>query len=152
LAAGKVDAATAFWNAEGVTLRQQGIPIREFRVDQFGAPHYPELVVATTPDRCDLARDLTSGLNRGYEGLTPGDQSALGALLGAVPDLSRPAQGHEFYALMSAHAFAAPNSGGAPSAELLPGPTRSWVGWAAEHSVISPPAQPKVSAGFAGCG
>ena len=37
LAAGKVDAATGFWNAEGVELQKQGIPIREFRVDQFGA-------------------------------------------------------------------------------------------------------------------
>jgi putative hydroxymethylpyrimidine transport system substrate-binding protein len=33
LAAGKIDAATAFWNAEGVQLQQMGIPIREFRVD-----------------------------------------------------------------------------------------------------------------------
>ena len=45
LAAGKVDAATAFWNAEGVELQQKGIPIREFRVDQFGAPRYPELLL-----------------------------------------------------------------------------------------------------------
>ena len=41
LAAGKIDAATAFWNAEGVELHQMGIPIREFRVDEFGAPRYP---------------------------------------------------------------------------------------------------------------
>ena len=41
LAAGKVDAATGFWNAEGVELQQRGIPIREFRVDDFGAPRYP---------------------------------------------------------------------------------------------------------------
>ena len=52
LAAGKLDAATAFWNAEGVQLEQRGIPIREFRVDQFGAPRYPELVlVAKAGDR-----------------------------------------------------------------------------------------------------
>src|SRR5919204_3404785 len=48
LAAGKIDAATAFWNGEGVQLQQQGIPIREFRVDQFGAPRYPELLLVTT--------------------------------------------------------------------------------------------------------
>ena len=41
LAAGKVDAATAFWNAEGVTLRGLGVPTREFRVDDFGAPRLP---------------------------------------------------------------------------------------------------------------
>ncbi|HEV2727199.1 MAG TPA: ABC transporter substrate-binding protein, partial [Solirubrobacterales bacterium] len=48
LAADKVDAATGFWNAEGVALRSQGIPIRVFKVDRFGAPPYPELVLATS--------------------------------------------------------------------------------------------------------
>ena len=43
----KVDAATAFWNAEGVTLRRMGVPTREFRVDRYGAPRYPELILST---------------------------------------------------------------------------------------------------------
>ena len=51
LAAGRIAAATAFWNAEGVELREQGIPTREFRVDEFGAPRYPELVLATARGR-----------------------------------------------------------------------------------------------------
>ena len=46
LAAGKVDAVVAFWNVEGVTLRREGVPTREFRVDEYGAPRYPELVFA----------------------------------------------------------------------------------------------------------
>ena len=46
LIAGKVDAVVAFWNAEGVTLRSRGVPTREFRVDDYGAPRYPELVLA----------------------------------------------------------------------------------------------------------
>src|SRR4249919_915942 len=67
LAAGKVDAATAFWNAEGVELRQQGIPIREFRVDQFGAPRYPELVVVASRSSCSRAAlPLLAGLAHGY--------------------------------------------------------------------------------------
>jgi putative hydroxymethylpyrimidine transport system substrate-binding protein len=45
LLAGKVDAATAFWNAEGVVLRKRGLATREFRVDEFGAPRYPEVVL-----------------------------------------------------------------------------------------------------------
>src|SRR3954469_23108925 len=65
LAAGKVDAATAFWNAEGVQLQQQGIPVREFRVDQFGAPRYPELVVAISRDSCSRAQAFLSALQRG---------------------------------------------------------------------------------------
>lgn len=46
LVAGKVDAVVAFWNAEGVALRQRGFDTREFRVDDYGAPRYPELVLA----------------------------------------------------------------------------------------------------------
>ena len=44
----KVDAVPAFWNAEGVALRRRGVRTREFRVDDFGAPHYPEVVLFTT--------------------------------------------------------------------------------------------------------
>jgi NitT/TauT family transport system substrate-binding protein/putative hydroxymethylpyrimidine transport system substrate-binding protein len=47
LIVGKVDAVVAFWNAEGVALRQRGVRTREFRVDDYGAPRYPELVLAT---------------------------------------------------------------------------------------------------------
>ena len=46
LIAGKVDAAVSFWNAEGVALRERGVRTREFRVDDYGAPRYPELVLA----------------------------------------------------------------------------------------------------------
>jgi putative hydroxymethylpyrimidine transport system substrate-binding protein len=52
LIAGKVDAVVAFWNAEGVALRQRGVRTREFRVDDYGAPRYPELVLAVK--RADL--------------------------------------------------------------------------------------------------
>jgi NitT/TauT family transport system substrate-binding protein/putative hydroxymethylpyrimidine transport system substrate-binding protein len=62
LVAGKVDAVVAFWNAEGVALRQRGVRTREFRVDDYGAPRYPELVLATKratlrrePERVDRA-------------------------------------------------------------------------------------------------
>ncbi|HEX8053084.1 MAG TPA: ABC transporter substrate-binding protein [Thermoleophilaceae bacterium] len=44
----KVDAVPAFWNAEGVTLRRRGVDIREFRVDDYGAPRYPEVVLFTS--------------------------------------------------------------------------------------------------------
>ena len=46
LIAGRVDAVVAFWNAEGVALRRRGVKTREFRVDDYGAPRYPELVLA----------------------------------------------------------------------------------------------------------
>jgi NitT/TauT family transport system substrate-binding protein/putative hydroxymethylpyrimidine transport system substrate-binding protein len=36
-----------FWNAEGVALKRRGVPIREFRVEDYGAPAYPEVVLVT---------------------------------------------------------------------------------------------------------
>jgi len=44
----RVEAVPAFWNAEGVVLKRRGVPIREFRVDDYGAPRYPEVVLFTT--------------------------------------------------------------------------------------------------------
>ena len=57
LLAGKVDAATAFWNAEGVVLRERGLKTREFRVDDFGAPRYPEVVLVVRRDTLEDRRD-----------------------------------------------------------------------------------------------
>src|SRR5919108_330229 len=45
MVARRVDAATAFWNVEGVALRERRSDTHEFRVDEFGAPPYPELVL-----------------------------------------------------------------------------------------------------------
>ncbi len=57
LLAGKVDAATAFWNAEGVVLRERGLRTREFRVDDFGAPRYPEVVLVVQRETLEERRD-----------------------------------------------------------------------------------------------
>jgi putative hydroxymethylpyrimidine transport system substrate-binding protein len=46
LISGKVKAAVGFWNAEGVQLQQQQ-PTKVFKLDEFGAPPYPELVAFT---------------------------------------------------------------------------------------------------------
>jgi NitT/TauT family transport system substrate-binding protein/putative hydroxymethylpyrimidine transport system substrate-binding protein len=45
---GRVDAAPVFWNAEGVVLKQRGLDTREFRVEDYGAPAYPEVVLVTS--------------------------------------------------------------------------------------------------------
>ncbi len=74
LVAGKLDAATAFWNAEGVALRERGVRTREFRVDDYGAPAYPELVLATTRETLEENREL---IQRTISALVAGTQSAL---------------------------------------------------------------------------
>ena len=72
LVAGKVDAVVTFWNAEGVALRRRGVRTREFRVDEFGAPRYPELVLAvrreTLERRRELVRELVAALAAGHRG------------------------------------------------------------------------------------
>lgn len=57
----KVVAVPAFWNAEGVVLRQRGIPVREFRVDDYGAPRYPEVVLVTTRKTLERRRGAIVG-------------------------------------------------------------------------------------------
>jgi putative hydroxymethylpyrimidine transport system substrate-binding protein len=71
LLSGRVQAATAFWNDEGVTLQRRRPGFHVFRVEDYGAPAYPELVVCATarslkqdPAR---ARDLVRTLTEGYD-------------------------------------------------------------------------------------
>ncbi|MEA2155518.1 MAG: putative hydroxymethylpyrimidine transport system substrate-binding protein [Solirubrobacteraceae bacterium] len=47
LLTGRVAAVPAFWNAEGVALRRRGRAVREFRIEDYGAPAYPEVVLMT---------------------------------------------------------------------------------------------------------
>ena len=69
LIAGRVDAVVAFWNAEGVALRERGIATREFRVDDYGAPRYPELVLVvkrqTLEARERLVDDMLGAIAEG---------------------------------------------------------------------------------------
>src|SRR3954471_14841651 len=47
LLSGRVAAVPAFWNAEGVALTRRGLHVREFRIDDYGAPRYPEVILMT---------------------------------------------------------------------------------------------------------
>jgi len=56
LVTGRVAAATAFWNAEGVALRERGVVTREFRIGEDAAPRYPELVLVVRRESLDRDR------------------------------------------------------------------------------------------------
>jgi NitT/TauT family transport system substrate-binding protein/putative hydroxymethylpyrimidine transport system substrate-binding protein len=66
---GRVDAVTAFWNAEGVVLHQRGVRTNDFRVDRYGAPPYPEVVLfarrSTVAKHGDRLRALLAALADG---------------------------------------------------------------------------------------
>jgi NitT/TauT family transport system substrate-binding protein/putative hydroxymethylpyrimidine transport system substrate-binding protein len=110
LSARRVDAATAFWNAEGVALRQLGVPTREFRVGDDTGP-FPELLVVATRELAEsepqLAKSVRVGVERGYELAARDPDAALGELLAAVPGLERDVQGAQMDALTAAEAFTA---------------------------------------------
>jgi len=67
--AGNVDAVTAFWNAEGVVLHTRGVKTSDFRVDRYGAPPYPEVVLfakrSTVAKRRKQLRALLAALTDG---------------------------------------------------------------------------------------
>jgi NitT/TauT family transport system substrate-binding protein/putative hydroxymethylpyrimidine transport system substrate-binding protein len=139
LAASRVAAATAFWNAEGVQLREQGVPTREFRVDEFGAPRYPELVIATSGETLEsderLACGLTTGLNRAYSLLTGEPQIALSGLAGSVDGLDMGSQRAQLRALLDASAFSA-RRGENPTAVLSASEMHRWLAWAGRHGIV----------------
>jgi len=66
LLAKKVASVPAFWNAEGVTLRRKGLPVREFKIDDYGAPPWPEVVLAVTRKTLDGDRavEYVRGTNK----------------------------------------------------------------------------------------
>jgi NitT/TauT family transport system substrate-binding protein/putative hydroxymethylpyrimidine transport system substrate-binding protein len=67
----RVDAVPAFWNAEGVALRARGRPVRAFKVEDYGAPPYPEVLVitsrATLAKRRDDVRAALAALSAGLD-------------------------------------------------------------------------------------
>ncbi len=133
LLADKVDAVTGFWNAEGVALRARRVPVRIFKVDRYGAPSYPELVLTTSGDtlRNDpgLIASTVEATRRGYELATSQPGRALDDLLAAAPALDREEQAGQLNVLL---------------ADLRPAPfdpavLRAWAAWDLEHGLLKRP-------------
>jgi putative hydroxymethylpyrimidine transport system substrate-binding protein len=149
LAAGRVDAATAFWNAEGLELRRRGVPTGAFRVDDYGAPRYPELVLVTSRELIetdpDLAASMAQATGRGYRFAVSnyrsgsGSGTSLSDLLGATPGLDRGVQRNQLDGLMAARAFE-------PPARFDPGALRAWARWDVAHGILD--SRPEVRAAF----
>jgi putative hydroxymethylpyrimidine transport system substrate-binding protein len=136
LAAGRVDAATAFWNAEGVTLKRQGVRTRTFRVDDYGAPRYPELVLVTTAamvrDDPNLVGAVVAASRGGYAMAKRHPSHALDDLLEADPSLDRADQEAELRALDAANAFRRPGRFDIPVLS-------EWARWEAAHGIVKRP-------------
>jgi putative hydroxymethylpyrimidine transport system substrate-binding protein len=133
LAAAKVDAATGFWNAEGVALREEGVPIRIFKVDEYGAPPYPELILTTTrktlSEDPELVDAVVGATEDGYGTVVAHPSQGLDALTASVKGLDRTEQAAQLHALL-------PDLKPAP---FDPSVLHAWAQWDLEHSLLSRP-------------
>jgi putative hydroxymethylpyrimidine transport system substrate-binding protein len=148
LRAGKLDAATAFWNAEGVALRRAGVPVREFRVDDYGAPRYPELVLATSPELACAKRGLVGGVRdateRGYQLVAHDQNAGLGDLVSSVQGLNRAEQRAQMSALSRANAFE-------PLGGFVPKELNAWARWDTTHGILDRPPDTAAAFGAPAC-
>jgi ABC-type nitrate/sulfonate/bicarbonate transport system substrate-binding protein len=95
LEAGKIDAFTGYWPADGEQLRVDGTPPRVFALDDFGGPSYPGLVAFSTRrrirDDAPLLRAILAATTRGYEDTIADPARSLRDLLAQNPALRRDA-------------------------------------------------------------
>ncbi len=145
LLAGRVAAATAFWNDEGVTLSQRRPGLRIFRVDDYGAPSYPELILgasaAEVRARPAFTRAVVNVLVRGYDAALADPASAQQELESQVPGLDRQLVFSELAALMPAFTGPGGRFGIFDEARL-----RAWARWEKRFGIVS--ATPDVTTMF----
>ena len=138
LLAGRVAGATAFWSAEGVELRRQRPGIQEFRVDEFGAPRYPELVLTVTrrflEEDAPEVRATIRALQRGYAEAQRDPESAVAAMIEAQPGLDADSLAAQLDAV--ADSFTA---GARAFGELRPEVLRAWALWDVRFGILREP-------------
>jgi NitT/TauT family transport system substrate-binding protein/putative hydroxymethylpyrimidine transport system substrate-binding protein len=145
LLAGRVAGATAFWNAEGVALSRQRPGFRTFRVDDYGAPSYPELVVCVTRDTLRrhgaLVRQTVTAIERGYRFTRAHARESVSDLIGRNPGLDRGLMTAELAAVSPA--FTGP---GGRVGELDRIRLQAWAQWEARFGIVRRP--PDVTSAF----
>jgi putative hydroxymethylpyrimidine transport system substrate-binding protein len=145
LLAGKVAGATAFWNDEGVTLNRQRPGFHVFRVENYGAPSYPELVLCATAKSVKahpaLARGVVRALVRGYDLALSKPAVGQRALESRVPGLDHALDTAELAGLAGAFRGPAGHFGVMDTALLA-----RWAAWEARFGIVKSP--PNVAATF----
>ncbi|MEA2299358.1 MAG: putative hydroxymethylpyrimidine transport system substrate-binding protein [Solirubrobacteraceae bacterium] len=137
LLGGHVAAATAFWDVEGVALRRRRPGIHEFRVDDYGAPAYPELVLSMTGKRLrsepKLAAATIAALRRGYAVTVADPERSAADELARVPGLDRTLLLAELAALRGAFTAGPGQPFGAFDLARL----RAWARWEARFGIVN---------------
>jgi ABC-type nitrate/sulfonate/bicarbonate transport system substrate-binding protein len=141
----KVAGATAFWNVEGLALKDKRPATREFRVNDYGAPAYPELVLVTKSttlqDSPDLVRATVDALRRGYAFTLRDPESSASDLVSEVPDADRAAIVRQLDVLTPVFTGPTGEPGGLDRAVL-----EEWSRWEARFGITKQP--PNVASTF----
>jgi putative hydroxymethylpyrimidine transport system substrate-binding protein len=134
----RVDATLgAYWNVEGVQLRQAGKRPQIIRMEQVGVPTYDELILVARKDTLanhgDEVRAFVQALARGYEAARALPRLATEALVRAAPDLDRS------FALASVRASLPaffPRDGAKPFGWQNPKEWTAYGTWMFEHDLL----------------
>ncbi len=138
LLAKRVAGATAFWNDEGQAIRSKQPGFHIFRVDEYGAPSYPELVLcatrATLTRRPALAHSVVAALVRGYD-------STLSNPAASAKDLERRAPGLDPKLVSAQLTGLLPAFRGPGGRVGVLDPTRlgAWARWEVRFGIVSRP-------------
>jgi ABC-type nitrate/sulfonate/bicarbonate transport system substrate-binding protein len=107
----------------------------EFRVEDFGPPPYPELVLVTSRETLEtsapVVRATVRALRRGYEGAITDPESAVSALTDAEPALKRVLTLKELDAISPSFTAGADFYG-----ELNPATLATWATWAQRSGIV----------------
>jgi putative hydroxymethylpyrimidine transport system substrate-binding protein len=134
LLAGRVDAATAFWNAEGVVLRERGLRTREFRVDEFGAPRYPEVVLVVRRETLESRR---GDVQAAVQAIADGTEEALADRDAAVRDIAEASEADPGLVRKQVEAVAPAME---PPLVLDRAAAEGWAKFAADFGILERPA------------
>ena len=119
--------------AEGQAARRS----REFRVDDYGAPSYPELVLVTSRETLEtsapVVRATIRALRRGLRGTINDPASAVSALTDAEPALKRVLTPSELDAVSPSFTAGADFYG-----ELNPARLEAWATWEQRFGIVRP--------------
>ncbi len=134
----RVAAVPVFWNAEGVALRRRGARVREFRVDDYGAPRYPEVVLVVRRETLARRRATVAAAVRA---VTAGVRAVRARPAPAVADIAR-ASGADAGLVRAQLAAVAPILGTRLDRPELD----AWASWDARFGVL--PRRPDVARAF----
>lgn len=137
LVAGRVAGATAFWNDEGVQLaKAKPGGFHVFRVEDYGAPAYPELVLSAPASELQanpgLATSVVHALVRGYESVIADPGAAARTLESRVTGLV-PAQ---VTSQLAGEVPAFTPEGGGPVGALEPALLKQWAAWELKFHIV----------------